>query len=594
MQNFLKVLMVGVLILSFGSFGQADGIDEHTLLLIQSDTYDGDTNFTDSSGKQVLTNYGNPTHSTYDPPLNTSSSIYFDGNSSINTTGNQDFLFGPDEFTIDFWAKKPENTLANFMSLSEQTGNHLEHSFNIYPYGSSLYIRLYQGTSIFQVNTGYGPLNDGQWHHVAFERDNSGVQDRVNSYIDGQLKESKIIYGPINSTIAPLRIGGGHPRHGYFTKGYMDEIRISNIARYRGQSFSRPTAPYTPPGVQLPFNPSGTHDTTIYLTVEAGKTVTIDWGNGNETTVIGTGSREEHNDESASGISINGDLDGILTFKADGQTFLSGDIDTFSSLTNLRRLEMNFTGVEGNISSLSGLTDLEYIGLSNSSGNRTIFSKTGDLASLQNLTNLKYLAMYNTEVSGDISELSGLTNLEELWLYSSNISGDIVNFNNLTNLKYLWAYNTGINGSISDLNSLTNLQHLMVNSTSVGGNIAELSTLVNLKWLWVHYSGVGGDIAGLGGLTQLEWFRARVSNVSYIDTNADLSGWANCSNFDFYSCSWPTIMIDNFLNKLNDDLNSTNVTLILNGNNDPRTSASDIAYDELSDQSTKNWTIYVN
>ena len=80
--------------------------DSNTVLLIHSDTTNGDATFTDSSSSwetHSFTRYGWITHSTWAKYFG-NSSIYFDGSDDYLTTPNSsDWDFWDWDFTVDFW-----------------------------------------------------------------------------------------------------------------------------------------------------------------------------------------------------------------------------------------------------------------------------------------------------------------------------------------------------------------------------------------------------------------------------------------------------------------------------------------------------------
>ncbi|MDY0251171.1 MAG: hypothetical protein RBR45_14145 [Pseudomonas sp.] len=92
---------------------------------------------------------------------------------------------------------------------------------------------------------------------------------------------------------------------------------------------------------------------------------------------------------------------------------------------------------------------------------------TGDISGFSGLANLTILYLYNTGVTGDISGFSGLANLTVLNLNVPGVTGDISGFNSLVNLTFLSLFNTGVTGSIGGFNNLVNLIRLYLDSTGV-------------------------------------------------------------------------------------------------------------------------------
>jgi hypothetical protein len=98
------------------------------------------------------------------------------------------------------------------------------------------------------------PINDDTaltldtWHHIAFVYEDAAASgSEYRRYLDGTLVESASASGDISD-------GGGLPFIGAICRdgginssflGYLDTIRVSNIARYSGSSFSAPTGDLT-------------------------------------------------------------------------------------------------------------------------------------------------------------------------------------------------------------------------------------------------------------------------------------------------------------------------------------------------------------
>ena len=82
--------------------------------------------------------------------------------------------------------------------------------------------------------------------------------------------------------------------------------------------------------------------------------------------------------------------------------------------------------------------DLTYIDISSQA------FVSGDVSSWSALTNLTYLYCSSTSISGDVSGWSALTNLTLLRCYSTSVSGDVSGWSALTNLTYLDCSSTSV------------------------------------------------------------------------------------------------------------------------------------------------------
>ena len=140
----------------------------------------------------------------------------------------------------------------------------------------------------------------------------------------------------------------------------------------------------------------------------------------------------------------------------DYREYISGDIASLSNLTELEVINLNNnTGLYGDICALSNTTKLRALKLA---FNPDIY---GDISCLSRL-NLDTLAMTQTGISGDLSDLSHMTNLKALYLSGTNVKGDISSLAGLTNLEELNIQDSEVSGSevYGDLSTLNNLNKL--------------------------------------------------------------------------------------------------------------------------------------
>jgi concanavalin A-like lectin/glucanase superfamily protein len=93
------------------------------------------------------------------------------------------------------------------------------------------------------VITGATPVSFDQWHHVAFVYD--GSEERL--YLDGTLVQSRPASGDISDGDGLGYVGGiyrdGAARDSFI--GLIDVLRLSDVARYTGSSFTPPSPAMT-------------------------------------------------------------------------------------------------------------------------------------------------------------------------------------------------------------------------------------------------------------------------------------------------------------------------------------------------------------
>jgi len=232
------------------------GLDSNTKLLLHCDGTDGSTTFTDSKliSPHTVTAVGSAQVDTAIKELGTGSAK-FDGNSDYLTIPDSaDWNFVGADFTLDFWIRLNSVTIEQaIMSQVVNTSNRLI----IRTTGTSGIIRFYvfanSGATNITLNiTGF---TTNTWHHVAFVRNNNTLY----GYKDGVSSSNVDVTDDVSPDLgAPFNIGYEVNANYKYFGGYMDEIRLSNIARWtNGDSFTPSTQPYGPLNiVSIIFDPT--------------------------------------------------------------------------------------------------------------------------------------------------------------------------------------------------------------------------------------------------------------------------------------------------------------------------------------------------
>lgn len=228
-------------------------IDSETKLLIHSDTTDGSTSFEDSGGgdnsPHSITPNGNVHHETDESYFGTTS-IYFDGSGDyLSMNDNEDWDFGTEDFTIDFWFRPTEDPAASQFPLATTyfSGGVFDGGYYI-AFNPSKHIQFvsYSGNTV-QTNKVWVPspaITLSTWNHLAFVKTGGNLILYINGSSQGPVVNSYSIDS--SATSHPLTIGaidvGGYTA-GF--DGYIDELRISKgIARWTSD-FTPPTREYT-------------------------------------------------------------------------------------------------------------------------------------------------------------------------------------------------------------------------------------------------------------------------------------------------------------------------------------------------------------
>lgn len=218
--------------------------DANTVLLIHSNYYK--TTFTDSGASanapHTLAAAGDANHSTAEAKFG-SSSIYFDGtDDSVDVTDAGDLDLGTGDFTIDFWVNMSSEQVQGMICRGDSQS--INGDWTIYgaPGAPTTWYFVFEwraggAKNSFQVTL--IPFSTGSWYHLAYVRE-SGT---LKFYVDGVEKGDQSCTDALDSSSAIFLGAGRNKIHTYDFHGYLDEVRISNNARWTS-NFTPPTAPY--------------------------------------------------------------------------------------------------------------------------------------------------------------------------------------------------------------------------------------------------------------------------------------------------------------------------------------------------------------
>jgi len=215
-------------------------VDTNTVSLLHFDD-----SFKDETGK-VWTAYNGAAVSN-DQSKFGGSSLNLNGiNQFISTPASSDFNMGSGDFTIDFWLKCASNNIAVRQIILDARTNSLEGTI-----GEEFRIELNAtGCPVFSIMTGTSGVNeydlisstkipDTDWHHIACVRYGS----KLILFFDGQeIGSLNIGNVAVNSLQYPMTIGRFGNYDGMYFNGYIDEFRISNIARWTENFNPEPAA----------------------------------------------------------------------------------------------------------------------------------------------------------------------------------------------------------------------------------------------------------------------------------------------------------------------------------------------------------------
>jgi hypothetical protein len=193
--------------------------------------------FTDSSGTpKTITASGNATQSTAQSKFGGKSAYFAASGDYLSVSGVN---IGTSNFTIEMWVKTASSVqyaqLIGNENVSTDEGFSLLINHNSSSGGQ---IALYRGGLV--VSTPSGDYSDDAWHHVAVSR--SGTTVRL--YVDGTLVSTGTSSSSFSST-APMYIAYNSQFPPRNIVGYIDDVRVSTVARYTGSTLTVPAAAFT-------------------------------------------------------------------------------------------------------------------------------------------------------------------------------------------------------------------------------------------------------------------------------------------------------------------------------------------------------------
>ena len=207
-------------------------VDKYTVSLLHFD--DG---FKDETGK-VWTAVGNPKISS-DQSKFGGKSLYLDGSSCLSAPNNGDFSFMNGDFTVECWIKR--NDYSNKGQSMFELGSDSEKNGN--PVGYGFFIGLghdFKGQFGFFDNNSanksipvYGTtiIPVGEWVHIAGVRKNNTLYIFKNGILENTTDCTGGSVNPNPETLANIGTYANNARGNAYS-GYIDEFRISNIARW--------------------------------------------------------------------------------------------------------------------------------------------------------------------------------------------------------------------------------------------------------------------------------------------------------------------------------------------------------------------------
>jgi hypothetical protein len=192
---------------------------------------DASTTFTDSAPSPNTFTASNAEIDTAQSKFGGASGLFNGTNAKITTPDNAAFDVGTGAFTIDFWVRfnALPGTVATFCGANDSAGtNTLQVRFN--DVSNDLQCTLAGGGA---YSSSWNP-SVNTWYHIAIARSGTTLKFFVDGTQVGVDKSSND-----NVVVTTVFAIGSTDNNGEWFNGWIDEFRLSNVARW--------TANFTPP-----------------------------------------------------------------------------------------------------------------------------------------------------------------------------------------------------------------------------------------------------------------------------------------------------------------------------------------------------------
>jgi hypothetical protein len=228
-------------------------VDANTKLLIHFNGDDGQQTYTAETG-QTVTFVETAQLDTEQKKLG-SASLLLDGDSDyVSVPDSDDWAFGTGEFTIECWVKF--NTLpingekVYFIRQFVDNGNKWELSYDC---NGGKWLSFWMQTDAGYFGSFKSTWNNpeiGIWYHVAAQRKIGSEYNYTRLWRNGIMTDISSAWGWGDAVFpnfnSPLYIGGNPDFFNGLHDGWIDEVRISNIARWSKN--------FTPGTTEIPIN----------------------------------------------------------------------------------------------------------------------------------------------------------------------------------------------------------------------------------------------------------------------------------------------------------------------------------------------------
>ncbi|MEK6282045.1 MAG: DUF2341 domain-containing protein [Acidobacteriota bacterium] len=214
--------------------------DQSNKTAVWNSNYRGVWHLPNGTSLSTTDSTSNANHSSSNSASATSGEI--DGGASYNGSSQSTVISNPGSFdfehnqafSVEFWLKKPLNTISNNVLISKKEVYWNGSGFNVWTWAGSntAIFEIMVGTTGYAIGSGVN-VQDNAWHQIVGTYDGTSNRSGMRMYVDGVLRStgsSAAITSTIRNTYN-LTLGTNSGSSADYFNGSLDEVRVSNSAR---------------------------------------------------------------------------------------------------------------------------------------------------------------------------------------------------------------------------------------------------------------------------------------------------------------------------------------------------------------------------
>jgi hypothetical protein len=239
--------------------------DENTLLLLHMDGTDASTDFEDDNGvrqKVGVSAVGDAQVDTAQSKFGGASALFDGTGDYLQIPNSTDFDVTGGDFTAEAWVRASDNS--NIKTIfGKRTVNQgwwlVLNSGGPLGTGQVQFV-AWNGSTASVIAYSDTIISTGAWYHIAIVKDGSNFK----LFVDGALEDTQADSGTLVASTNPLLVGRENTTTTRDWNGHLDEVRISNIARYTANFTPATTAFQNDANTLLLLHMDGTDGSTVF------------------------------------------------------------------------------------------------------------------------------------------------------------------------------------------------------------------------------------------------------------------------------------------------------------------------------------------